>query len=156
MNRTVTLIILLGILFLLPACGAFDTGSLPVGNGEVESFVEDVSADLGIGPTQTPTPSEDATPTPTRTPQPTLIPTFTPDPDGPILTGAGPATSNDGPLQLVEVTLSGEVYVVVDGDTLSEIAESFDVSLDELYSANLDLITDRDLIEVGWELQIPE
>ena len=156
MNKTVILIILLGCTILLPACGLLDSADIPIGDGQVESFVEDVSSDLGIGPTQTPTPSESATSTPMRTPQPTLIPTFTPDPDGPILTGAGPSTSNNEPLQIVEVTLSGETYTVVDGDTLGEIAESFDITVDDLYSANLDLVTDRDLIEVGWVLQIPE
>ena len=76
----------------------------------------------------------------------------------PILTGAGPEVEGSGsdPLQVVEVTLSGETYTVQEGDTLNELAEEFGVTPDELYSANLDLITDRDLIEVGWVLQIPE
>ena len=144
--------------FLLSACGAL--GDIGVDTGEVESFVDDVQGDLGIGATRTATPGSDATATPTRTPQPTLVPTFTPEPDGPILTGAGPevegSNSSEPPLQIVEVTLSGDTYTVQEGDTLNELAEEFGVTPDELYSANLDLITDRDLIEVGWVLQIPE
>lgn len=143
--------------FLLSACGAL--GNIGVDTGEVESFVEDVQEDLGIGDTRTPTPSSDATATPTNTPQPTLVPTFTPAPDGPILTGAGPEVQGSGgsePLKVVEVTLSGETYTIQEGDTFNELAEEFGVTPDELYSANLDLITDRDLIEVGWVLQIPE
>lgn len=157
MNKLQIILILAGTMSLLLGCG--DIGVPEVDTSQVENFVQDVSADLGIGPAATPTPSGEATPTPTRTPQPTLYPTNTPNPDGPILTGAGP--SGDGVsakpgFELVEITLSGDVHVVVDGDTLGEIAQEYDVTLDELYSANLDLITDVDLIEVGWELQIPE
>ena len=146
---------------LLSACGSVDLGGLDVDTDGVESFVDDVQEDLGIGPSRTPTPDGEPTATPTRTPQPTLVPTFTPAPDGPILTGAGPSVSGSGsgssePLQVVEVTLSGDTYTVVEGDTLNELAEEFGVTPDELYSANLDLVTDRDLIEVGWVLQIPE
>ena len=151
MNKKVTLLILIGCALCFAACGSVD-----LGNGQVESFVDDVSADLGIGPTQTPTAGPDATPTPSRTPQPTLIPTFTPNADGPILTGAGPSSTSSTPFKVVEVTLTGETYTVVDGDTLGEIAQSFDVTLDELFSANQDLITDEDVIEIGWVLQIPE
>ena len=159
-KRHQTIFILLFILFgtiLLSACGALD--SVGVDTGEVENIVDDVQENLGIGDTRTPTPGADATATPTRTPQPTLFPTFTPVSDGPIQTGAGPnagGSGDSGPLQVVEVTLSGETYTVQEGDTLNEVAQELGVTPDELYSANLDLITDRDLIEVGWVLQIPE
>ncbi|MFK7804920.1 MAG: LysM peptidoglycan-binding domain-containing protein [Anaerolineae bacterium] len=162
MRKLEQTIFILFCAILLSACGSVDLGGLGVDTGEVENFVDDVQEDLGIGDTRTPTPEGAATATATRTPQPTLIPTFTPAPDGPILTGAGPSTSGSGssssqpPLQVVEVTLSGDTYTVVDGDTLNELAEQFGVTPDELYSANLDLVTDRDLIEVGWVLQIPE
>ena len=138
---------------LLSACGLnFDTS-------EVENIVDDVSEDLGLRPTNTPTPDGGPPPTPTRTPQATLIPTFTPEALGTIQTGAGPSASGSSPevvFEVVEVTLSGEVYVVQPGDTLGEIAQQFDVTLNELFSANQDLIVNEDLIEVGWELQIPE
>ena len=104
-----TIFILLCI-FLLSACGALD--NIGLGTGDVESFVDDVQEDLGIGDTRTPTPGADATATPTRTPQPTLVPTFTPAPDGPILTGAGPEVEGSGSLQVVEVTLSGEMHPI--------------------------------------------
>lgn len=156
MNKKVTLLFLFGCALCLPACGSVDLEELGIGNGQVESFVDDVSADFGIGPTQTPTAGADATATPTRTPQPTLFPTFTPDANGPILTGAGPAGSGTSSFTVVEVTLTGETYTVVAGDTLGEIAQRFDITLNELFSANQDIITDEDVIEIGWELQIPE
>lgn len=160
MRKLEQTIFILFCAILLSACGSIDLGGLGVDTGEVESFVDGVQEDLGISSTRTPTPGTDATATPTRTPQPTLVPTFTPAPDGPILTGAGPnaggSASTSEPLKIVEVTLSGETYTVIDGDTLNELAQQFGVTPDELYSANLDLVTDRDLIEVGWVLQIPE
>ena len=159
MNKSRIVFFIAGSLSLLLGCGDIGVPEVELDTSQVETFVQDVSADLGIGPTATPTPSEDATPTPTRTPQPTLLPTNTPNPDGPILTGAGPTgdgVSAKPGFQLVDVTLTGEVHIVVAGDTLGEIAKEYDVTLDELYSANLDLITDVDVIEVGWELQIPE
>lgn len=48
---------------------------------------------------------------------------------------------------------SGQTYVVQVGDTLSSIAASFDVSVDDLASAN-DL-SDPDMIRLGQELTIP-
>lgn len=160
MRKLKQAIFILFCVFLLPACGLL--GNAGVDTSEVEDFVEDVQVDLGIGNTPTPTPGLEATPTPTRTPQPTLIPTYTPVVNGPILTGAGPnsgsgsGSGSSGRLKVVDVTLSGETYTVVEGDTLNELAAEFGVTPDELYSANLDLIKDRDLIEVGWVLQIPE
>ena len=68
--KTAKLILFSGCLLILSACGLLDTADVNVGNGQVESFVEDVSSELGIGPTQTPTPSEAATATPTKTPKP--------------------------------------------------------------------------------------
>lgn len=159
MRKLEQTIFILFCAILLSACGSLGFGGIDVDTDGVESFVDDVQGDLGIGPTRTPTPDGEPTATPTRTPQPTLVPTFTPAPDGPILTGAGPSVSGSSssePLQVVEITLSGETYIVVEGDTLNELAEQFGVTPDELYSANLDLVTDRDLIEVGWVLQIPE
>lgn len=151
LKSTLLLLICLG---LLSACG------FNIDTTEVENIVDDVSEDLGLRPTETATPDGGPPPTPTRTPQATLIPTFTPEAQGTIQTGAGPSaadSSSSGTVfEVVEVTLSGEVYVVQAGDTLGEIAQRFDVTLNELFSANQDLIINEDLIEVGWELQIPE
>lgn len=156
--RTLKPVLIVLICFgLLSACGL----DLNIDTTEVENIVEDVSEDLGLRPTDTPTPEGGPPPTPTRTPQPTLVPTFTPEAAGTIQTGAGPGASGSSSspqvvFEVVEVTLSGEVYVVQAGDTLGEIAQQYDVTLNELFSANQDLIVNEDLIEVGWELQIPE
>jgi LysM repeat protein len=47
------------------------------------------------------------------------------------------------------------VYVVQGGDTLFSIAEDNEVELDDLRAANSSLIGFSDLIQPGWELQLP-
>jgi len=48
-----------------------------------------------------------------------------------------------------------QVYVVKSGDTMSKIANKFNVPLDELLAANKDTIKDPDKIAVGDEIVIP-
>ena len=48
-----------------------------------------------------------------------------------------------------------QVYVVKEGDTLSRIAKSFGLSVDELLAANKDTIDNPNLIAVGDEIIIP-
>ena len=78
----------------------------------------------GLPPTYTPAPT---------VPVPTLFPVTTPT-----------ATIDPGSL---------DVYVVVRGDTLREIAESYGVTVEEL--AALNGIENIDVIEVGQQLLIP-
>lgn len=47
-------------------------------------------------------------------------------------------------------------YTVQSGDTLSEIGSRHNVSWKEIYEANRDVISDPDLIQVGWKLKIPQ
>ena len=49
---------------------------------------------------------------------------------------------------------TAEVYIIKSGDTLSKIATSFDLTLDELLAANPQ-ITDPDKIAIGDEITIP-
>jgi nucleoid-associated protein YgaU len=47
-------------------------------------------------------------------------------------------------------------YEVRSGDTLSEIGQRHDISWREIYEANRDVISDPDMIQVGWKLKIPK
>jgi nucleoid-associated protein YgaU len=46
-------------------------------------------------------------------------------------------------------------YTVVGGDSLSKIGKAHGVSWQAIYEANKDVITNPDLIKVGWKLKIP-
>lgn len=48
-----------------------------------------------------------------------------------------------------------KTYKVVSGDTLSEIAQKFGVSVKDIKNANSNLIKDVNIIRVGWVLKIP-
>lgn len=50
---------------------------------------------------------------------------------------------------------SSSTYVVKRGDTLSDIAKAHDVALNALVAANAGIVTDPNVIRVGWELLIP-
>lgn len=82
-----------------------------------------------------------------------LPPTWTPG--APEIEPDPPQPAN--PVETVEsvepVIDESTVYVVQAGDTLAEIAENFNVTLEELASANN--IEDVDHIETGQELLIP-
>jgi hypothetical protein len=82
---------------------------------------------FGIGGDDTATPSPSASrPAATATPEPTPIPEPTP-----------------------------QSYVIQEGDTLSKIARSFDLTLEELLAANEETIKDPDRIAVGDQIIIP-
>ncbi len=69
-----------------------------------------------------------------------------------------PSPSAAAPSVSIEPTAppapTGEVYVIKAGDTLSKVATSFDLTLEELLAANPQ-ITDPDTIAIGDELTIP-
>lgn len=46
-------------------------------------------------------------------------------------------------------------YTVKRGDTLSEIAKKYGVSIATIKQANADLIKNINLLEIGWKLYIP-
>lgn len=46
-------------------------------------------------------------------------------------------------------------YTVVSGDSLSKIAAKYNTTVDNIMSLNSSLITDKDKIEVGWVLTVP-
>ena len=116
-------------------------------------------------PTYTPTPT--ATPSRTPTPTDTPIPTNTPTPTA---TRPAPSSTPTTPITVVAVTrvtntptstptvatptpVPPVTYIVQAGDTLSEIAARFDVTLAALMTAND--ITDPTLIRPGRVLIIP-
>jgi hypothetical protein len=69
-----------------------------------------------------------------------------------------PSTSGVAPSTSVEPTAppepSAQVYLIKAGDTLSKVATSFDLTLEELLAANPQ-ITDPDKIAIGDEINIP-
>ncbi|MEO7802321.1 MAG: LysM peptidoglycan-binding domain-containing protein [Ginsengibacter sp.] len=54
------------------------------------------------------------------------------------------------------VSSTMEEYEVVKGDTLSGIGKKYGKPWREIYEANKDVISDPDLIQVGWKLKIPQ
>jgi nucleoid-associated protein YgaU len=49
-----------------------------------------------------------------------------------------------------------EVYTVVAGDSLSKIAAHYGTTWQKIYDINKDVISNPDLIKVGWKLKIPK
>ena len=49
-----------------------------------------------------------------------------------------------------------EVYTVVGGDSLSKIAGHYGTTWQKIYEINKDVISNPDLIKVGWKLKIPK
>jgi Tol biopolymer transport system component/LysM repeat protein len=110
-------------------------------------------------PSRTPIPTD--TPLPTETPISTNTPTFTPTPTEvpPSATPSSPASTStvvalvtDTP-DSTSAASSSQTYVVKQGETLSEIAVRFGVSLQELADANG--ISNPALIRAGQVLVIP-
>jgi Tol biopolymer transport system component/LysM repeat protein len=111
-------------------------------------------------PTWTPTPSRTPTPTitplPSDTPQPTDTPPSTPTntstpPTKDLSAATSMATTPDW--SPTSETSTGQTYVVKEGETLSEIARRFGISVKALAEANG--ITDPTLIRAGQVLIIP-
>ena len=46
-------------------------------------------------------------------------------------------------------------YTVQSGDSLSKIGKKYDVSWQDIFEANKDIIKNPDLIQPGWKLKIP-
>ncbi|MDF1514034.1 MAG: LysM peptidoglycan-binding domain-containing protein [Anaerolineae bacterium] len=117
---------LLRIIILVVVAILILVGSVIIGLNLSES---DVSAEL---PTFTITPSF----TPTETPSPTTTPTATKTPDIPTPTPQPP-----------------EEYIVKEGDTLSGIAEQFEITMEDLLIFNN--IAENEILNVGQSLLIP-
>lgn len=84
-----------------------------------------------------------------------IPPTWTPQSPAAQVTPAPASGDADAPPSPApDSAVEGDVYVVQEGDTLAEIAESFGVALDVLVEANG--IQNIDHIEVGQELLIPQ
>jgi hypothetical protein len=78
--------------------------------------------------------------------------------------GTGSGGESPGPSAPVESVVPSptvpaaptpQVYVVRSGDTMSKIADRFNVSVDELIAANADAIKDPDKISIGDQIIIP-
>lgn len=49
-----------------------------------------------------------------------------------------------------------EVYTVVGGDSLSKIAGRYGTTWQKIYEINKDVISNPDMIKVGWKIKIPK
>jgi LysM repeat protein len=110
------------------------------------------SAAAGEAPEPAAAPVRAADDAETAAGSPRVPPTWTPLPPPPTQPPFSPSGSAFRPAP-GEAASHGEVYEVVEGDTLAEIAIRFDVELDTLAAANG--IDDWDQIEVGQKLVIP-
>ena len=97
-------------------------------------------------PTVTPTPTDTSPPTPTATYEPTV-------PPSPASLPAATASRSPTPVAIATSLASGQTYVVKQGETLSEIAARFGLTVEELAQANG--ITNPALIRAGQVLIIP-
>ena len=84
---------------------------------------------------------------------PALLGVGGPDEGGATPTPSAVATPTPEPTPIPAPT--PQVYVIKEGDTLSKIARSFGLTLDQLLAANKDTIKDPDRIVVGDEIVIP-
>jgi LysM repeat protein len=134
-----------------PSVSATET-ELSVDLGEDELPVAEPSpaeADLNAG-VETPSAGQQTSPaaTPTATAMPTLPPSPTATPAPPTVT-APPPTATATPA----AGNKAKTYRIQSGDTLSGIAQRFNVSLDALLAANR--ITANATLRIGQELVIP-
>jgi len=90
-------------------------------------------------------------PIPTQSPEPTTAPTHLPVP---TQAPTSVPTHTPAPTQAPAVPLSGKTYIVQPGDTLSDIAEMFGVSTQDLIQANH--ISDPSVIMPGQTLALPK
>jgi LysM repeat protein len=100
-------------------------------------------------PTETPTPLPTETPTPLPTETPTPLPTETSTP-----TARATETKKPSPTAVKSTPLVNSKYVVQPGDTLSKIAQRFNVSVQTLIDANT--ILNPSVIFAGQVLSIPK
>lgn len=90
---------------------------------------------------------------------PSILDIFSGGPGG--TGGAGESPGPSTPLEsvvpspTVPPVPTPQVYVVKSGDTMSKIADRFNVSVDELIAANEDTIKDPDMIAIGDQIIIP-
>jgi nucleoid-associated protein YgaU len=70
-------------------------------------------------------------------------------------TGSPSAAASTSPSPSPSPTPAASTYVVQPGDTLSQIAQRFDISLDELIAANEENLPDPNNLQIGDELIIP-
>jgi LysM repeat protein len=70
-------------------------------------------------------------------------------------TGSPSAATSASPSPSPSPTPAASTYVVQPGDTLSQIAQRFNVSLDELITANEENLPDPNNLQIGDELIIP-
>ena len=110
-----------------------------------------VLADAGVSPTRTMPEAKPTSPVTTK-----IYSAKTPTPRKPTRTPTRVPKSARTPTP----TTDYEIYVVESGDSLNKIASRFDVTIEELITANKDrhpsLVTDPASIKVGWELRIPK
>ena len=94
----------------------------------------------------------------TATPRPTATPTASAT-SKPVTTPGPSATSTPGSTRSPTATPAYMIYVVQPGDSLSEIAKRFGISVEDLVEVNKvkypSLVTDPASIRVGWALRIP-
>ncbi|NLF66702.1 MAG: LysM peptidoglycan-binding domain-containing protein [Chloroflexi bacterium] len=134
------LILALLLLLALTGCSSAAAGEAPEPAAAPVRAADDAETAAG-SPRVTPGPADSGVP-----------PTWTPLPPPPTQPPFSPSGSAFRPAP-GEAASHGEVYEVVEGDTLAEIAIRFDVELDTLAAANG--IDDWDQIEVGQKLVIP-
>lgn len=133
--------VLIVLLIVMTGCSAA-AGEAPVPTLAPAPAMDEVEAEASAGsPRVTPGAADSGVP-PTWTPPP-------PPPTQPPFSPAGPAFR---PAPGAAAS-QGEVYEVVEGDTLAEIAIRFEVELEALAAANG--VEDVDQIEVGQLLVIP-
>jgi hypothetical protein len=70
-------------------------------------------------------------------------------------TSASRPVASSSPVITLPPAPTPQTYTVKSGDTMSKIANKFNVTLDELLAANKDTIKDPDKIAVGDEIVIP-
>jgi LasA protease len=138
----------LPILLLLVSCSSTNPSNLPSAYPSYDPFVPvqgnggDVGGSLTLQPLATRTPG----PTPTLAPLTVHIPTR--NPGGPLVTPTA-----DYPHPLPTARQSAQQYVVVAGDTLGSIAQTYGVSVGVLEQANN--LGNASVINIGQMLNVP-
>ena len=146
-NKLWPLLVTLGIILAATACTRTPSPAQATPTSEpVQATLTPVPpTSTTMPPTRTPVPPT-ATPKP---PSPTpALPTATPRPPTPTATAIPPTPTPVPP------TPTPVIYVVQEGDTLSEIAKQFGVTVEALQEANA--ISDPKSLQIDQELVIPQ